>query len=124
MKRDYELIKQILIRLEELEGLDEDPKEFEDFEFKDVSIDDFYIQTKILAREKMIEAERECWITDDYPRYKPIAITADGMKFLSAAKNETVWAKLMSFAGEAGKSLTLAALTTKGLEVLSALLSS
>lgn len=124
MKRDLDLIKRMLIRLEELEDASNDEYRYEDFGFEDVDEDIFYFHTKIMARENLIAANEENYICYDYPKYIPLHVLPAGMEFLKMAKNDTAWMKLISFAGEAGKNFTLTALTAKGLEFLSALLSS
>lgn len=124
MKRDLELIKRMLIRLDELEDDSNDEYRYEDFGFDSVSEKNFYYHTKIMAREELIAANEEAYISYDYPLYIPLHVLPKGAEFLRAANDETVWAKLISFAGEAGKNFTLTALTAKGLEFLSALLSS
>ena len=113
MKRDLELIKRILIRLDELEDASNDEYRYEDFGFEDIDKDTFYFHTKIMARENLIAANKEAYISYDYPLYIPLHVLPTGMEFLRIAKNNTAWMKMLDYVESVADKVTLAVLVSK-----------
>ncbi|AKP52282.1 DUF2513 domain-containing protein [Cyclobacterium amurskyense] len=89
MKRDLELIKKILLRMEE----DTDPFKPKNTVFvENVEKHEFYYHLKLLWQGELIEAKVLNNNSGEY--YYPTALTWEGHEFLGALKNDTAWAKL------------------------------
>ncbi|WP_339674791.1 DUF2513 domain-containing protein [Cyclobacterium marinum] len=89
MKRDLELIKKILLWLEE----DDDPFNPKNTVFlKNVEKEEFYYHLKLLWQGELVEAKVINNNSGEY--YYPTALTWEGHEFLDALKNDTAWAKL------------------------------
>jgi hypothetical protein len=89
MKRDLELIKKILLWLEE----DTDPFKPKNTIFvENVEKYKFYYHLKLLLQGGLVEARVINNDSGEY--YYPTALTWEGHEFLDALKNDTAWAKL------------------------------
>jgi hypothetical protein len=90
MKRDMDLIRQILLRIEE--------KPY-DMGFFDVEVEghtesDISYHVMLLAQAGYIQAQNLS--TGGGPSWKPISLTWQGHEFLEAAKNTNIWNKAKS----------------------------
>ena len=91
MKRDLELVREILLAVETADG---DPMEWIDLELPGRSISIVSYHVKMLRDAGLLEAidlsdlSGSCW--------KPRSLTWAGHEFLDAARNDTVWNKALS----------------------------
>lgn len=113
MKRDYELIKRILLKMEADPDPGEYSKEYGEFGMDDVPMEYFYAQIRIMTREGLIESEEERNIAEDFIKYNPTVITTEGYKFLEMAKNDTIWKKVLEYVKETGKDIATVFLIEK-----------
>lgn len=107
MKKDFELIRRILKAIEDHEGPDEDGMDQGTLELNDIDKNLFFYHTKILTKEGLIESEKEVWISDDYPKYLPSALTGKGREFLIESSNSAKWKKALIYISETGKDIAV-----------------
>lgn len=100
MKRDFELIKEILLLTEQ----NPSPVEWIDVEIEDVEKDEIYYHVKLLRDAGLINAADLttsggfCWL--------PRSLTWEGHNFLDNARNETVWKKTVQLVKDKGGSIS------------------
>ncbi|MEX0760051.1 MAG: DUF2513 domain-containing protein [Tistlia sp.] len=101
MKRDMDLCRQILFKLEEM---DRPPRGTADFEgrFREAPAE-LYYQVYLLKDAGLIEAMDARSSSGD--RWLPQKITWAGQEFLDAARSDTVWSKARARATEVGGTL-------------------
>lgn len=104
MKRDIELIREILVTLEELESFDEPVIP----DITDRTQHEVVYHIKLLSEAGLIEAQN--WSTDDGPVWVATSLTSSGHDFLDAARNNTIWEKAKSIVIDRGSVLTIDAL--------------
>lgn len=104
MKRDIELVREILAALEELESFDEPviPN------IPDRSKHEVVYHIKLLSEAGLIEAQN--WSTDGGPEWVATSLTSSGHDFLDAARSNTIWEKAKSIVVDQGSVLTIEAL--------------
>ena len=90
MKRDMELIRKILLAIEE----SEQTQGTIDLEMPDCEPQLVSYQIRLLAEAGLIEAN-DLSTSHDF-EWKPRSLTWAGHEFLDAARNDTVWNKAMS----------------------------
>lgn len=109
MKRDWDLIKKILIHIEEWPP-DHMPSEVE---INDIEPEIVSYHVKILHNGDLIEAfdvsSQEC-------AWYAIGLTWKGHEFLDAIRNESVWSKVKSKLAAAGGSLPIEVIKTLAIE--------
>ena len=112
MKRDMELVRQILLAIEAYKDLKQDLK----FEIEGYSEEQIMYHMKILADGGLIEAidastfEGICFI--------PQGLTWSGYEFLDAIRNETVWKQTKEVVRDKGGSLPFEVLKSLAIEFL------
>ena len=108
MKRDMDLCRQILLKIEECEEtMISDHHQFEaDLEKQNYTQAQIGYHVKLLHKANLLEAiDLSSMILADY--FIPKSITWQGHEFLENARNETLWEKAKSIAVEKGAGLTL-----------------
>ena len=85
MKRDMDLIREVLLEVEKVEGWDD----WKQIEFKDRDPEEISYHVMLLAEAGLIEAKKIC----DGGAWLPMRLTWEGHEFLDAARNDTVWKK-------------------------------
>lgn len=104
MKRDMDLVREILIEIEERS--DFDVPYVPDIEGK--TDHEIFYHIKIMHEAALIEASN--WSGDDGPHWLAKSLTNAGHDFLDAARNETLWAKAKAKVLSSGGVLTIEAL--------------
>jgi DNA-binding transcriptional ArsR family regulator len=111
MKRDFELIRDILLKIEEADTFDQgiiikiEGKSEEEIEY----------HLLLLGEDRLVELDDA---NKDFG-VRPFRLTSQGHDFLDAARNATIWNKTQKFIKEKGGSVTLSifkSLLTKALE--------
>lgn len=100
MKRDMELVRQILLKVEQAES---DPNEWIDLSFDQWTCEVVSYHSKILNDAGLIEAQDLSTLAGS--DWRPMSLTWSGHEFLDAARDETVWNKAMTSLKE--KSMTV-----------------
>jgi hypothetical protein len=118
MKRDMDLIREILLQVEARPTAQSiDLVEVPGHEQEEISY-----HVKLLADAGYLEAHDLRSLGPDGFKYAPSALTNDGHDFLDAARNNTVWektkAKLVEIGGSAPLDVTQGILTTMLKEIL------
>jgi hypothetical protein len=116
MKRDFELLKEIMLQVEAADTFDTEihvkaPAKSED------EIDYHII---LLRDARYIEASEG----NKSFGARPMRLTMQGHDFLSASKNDTIWNKTLKYSKEKGSAVTIAifqALLIKGAEKMAGL---
>jgi Hypothetical protein (DUF2513) len=102
MKRDMDLIRKILIKIEDLPTYD---KQVE-IEVKDYAPENIQYHLKLLHDAKFIEVlndgTSELWVKVNIT---PTSLSWEGHEFLDAIRNETVWNKTKEIVKEKGVGL-------------------
>ncbi|MBD1396777.1 DUF2513 domain-containing protein [Pontibacter sp. JH31] len=94
MKRDIDLIRQILLQTEELGSLS---RSFE-LSIEGYNTNETSYHVKILFQAGYLEAEHiSC---REFEEWNPISLTWSGHEFLDAARDNTVWNKAKSRIGD------------------------
>jgi hypothetical protein len=111
MKRDMDLIRQILLKVEE------HPPNYDTVALSFPGVDDATIgeHVHLLVEARLIDAI-DCRTMENFFDWKPLRLTWDGHEFLGAACNETVWNKVTSVIREHGLGFTLELLKTALIE--------
>ena len=91
MKRNMDLIRRVLIEIEEA---DNDPDEWIDLSFAEWSDNAVSYHIKMLHDAGLIEARDLSDLSGS--DWRPTSITWEGHEFLDAARNDTVWKKAMT----------------------------
>lgn len=100
MKRDMELVRQILLQVEQAEN---DPNEWIDLSFEQWPHEVVSYHTKLLIDAGLLEGQDLSDLSGS--DWRPKSLTWEGQEFLDAARNETVWNKAMASLKE--KSMTV-----------------
>jgi hypothetical protein len=101
MKRDMELIRKILIAIEDHPN----PQGFVPLHFDGYSDNDVSYQIKLLADHGLIEASNCSSMRDFCWRAK--RLSWDGHDFIEAIRDDTRWNKAKNWVVEAGKTVTI-----------------
>ena len=101
MKRDMELIRKILITLEESEKT----QGWTPLKFKGYSDDQISYQVKILAKQGIIEAT-DCSSMNNFA-WEAKGLTWDGHDYIEAIRDDARWEKVKDWIKNAGKILTM-----------------
>src|SRR6056297_716450 len=96
MKRDIDLIKEILLQMEESGN----PLQPVKIDIENRSQNEVSYHIKLLHQAGLIEAENVSG-TDSF-KWIPISLTWHGHEFLDAIRNDTVWTKLKAKISEHG----------------------
>lgn len=99
MKRDIELIKEILIEIEKSGA----PNEVVDVDIPEKSQEEISYHIKLMNQAGLVEAE-DVSGTGSF-QWLPVSLTWQGHEFLDAIRNDTVWSKMKSKIKEQGGSL-------------------
>ncbi|MDO8458629.1 MAG: DUF2513 domain-containing protein [Burkholderiaceae bacterium] len=92
MKRDIDLIRKILLRIEEYEyGFIENEIKIESF-----TADQIGFHVHLIGEAGLAKVIATTNIQSTSPQAMPICLTWDGYEFLEAAKDETLWSKAKS----------------------------
>jgi hypothetical protein len=94
MKRDMELIRQILLALE----VENDELAWVDLAFEGRTTDEVSYHIRLAAEAGLIHAID---LSSDNPEWKAKCLTSKGHDFLDAARNETIWRKAVEKVGGA-----------------------
>jgi DNA-binding transcriptional ArsR family regulator len=98
MKRDMELVRQVLLQTEQSTSVDD----VIDLNIEGYSPQEISYHVKILFEAGLLDA-RDCG--DRRELWKPRSLTWDGHEFLDAARNETVWKKTTEIVKDKGGSV-------------------
>lgn len=103
MKRDLDLIRKILLKLEEA------PFEhgWVDLEVEGYSPEQVSYHVKLLADKGLIEAIDLSTHDTDWPDWRPKWLTAHGHDFLDSIRSDTVWAGVKKRLGTVGGNAAL-----------------
>jgi len=112
MKRDIDLLKDILLAVEKKPT----PTGWMSLAFDDVADDVVSYHVKLLHEANLIEAKDLS--TKDGFDWKPVALTNDGHDFLDAAKDNTRWNKLKAWLKEKGADISLEAIKSYLIDLL------
>jgi uncharacterized protein DUF2513 len=104
LKRDMDLVRRILIEIEERNDFD-DPYVPE---IEGKTEHEIFYHIKIMHEAGLIEASN--WSGDGGPHWLAKSLTNTGHDFLDAARNENLWAKAKSKVLSSGGVLTIEAL--------------
>ena len=104
MKRDMELVRRILLQLEERLEFDEPHVPNVD----GYSDNEIYYHLKLMSEAGLIDAKN--WSDDSGPYWVTTSMTAAGHDFIDAARSDTLWQKAQSIVTKSGGALTLEAL--------------
>lgn len=98
MKRDYELIRKMLLEIEEKEN---------PLTFARISCPE-YSHEKVVFHVEMLERAGLIYVEGIYSPLGPMvrALTWEGHEFLDQARNETVWKKAMGYVKDKGGSVS------------------
>ena len=88
MKRDMELIREILFAVEKSE---EDLRGWIELELPGRSQKEVSYHVMLLDQAGLIEAQDLCSTDDDGFEWRPKSLTWQGHEFLDAARNDTIW---------------------------------
>ena len=99
MKRDIDLIKEILTEIEESNA----PSDIIEIDIPDRSQEEISYHIMLIYQAGLLEAE-DVSGTNSY-KWIPISLTWQGHEFLDAVRNDTVWKKLKSKLKEQGGNL-------------------
>jgi Hypothetical protein (DUF2513) len=113
MKRDMDLIRQILLQTEEAPYYNAPPVEIKADGFSEEEIS---YHAMLLMQANYIEASRT--IFRDRVMYKPTTLTWAGHEFLDAARNENIWNKAKTLITEKGGSMAVELLKTVLFELM------
>lgn len=111
MKKDIELIRKILIAIENDNG---DPLEWIDLKIEGYNEATISYHIELLYQKGYIDAEN----LSSFGQYLWVAksLTMDGHEFLDSIRNETVWNKVLNVIREKGGDITIEALKQLVLE--------
>jgi hypothetical protein len=101
MKRDMDLIREILLEVEKRQGL----TGWLDLQIPSRDTEEVAYHVKLLDQAGYLQATDLS--SHDGFYWAPKSLTWEGHEFLDAARNETVWAKAKSFIRENGGSVPL-----------------
>ena len=101
MKRDMDLVRELLLKIEELPF----DNSFHDVAVDGRSPDEISYHVMLLAEAKLIEAKDFSNLLE--VSWKPMRLTYTGHEFLDAARNDTVWQKAKAIAVRSTGVLTL-----------------
>nr|DAS08118.1 MAG TPA: Transcriptional regulator, MarR/EmrR family, emrR, transcriptional regulator, DNA-binding [Caudoviricetes sp.] len=116
MKRDWELIRKILLKLEE--NSDDTPLEADIFKNKSQELVAYHY--KILAQAELIEIEDNSSL--DGEDYCAKALTWQGHEFLDKIRNDTVWNKSKAMLKNKGIDLSFDVLKSAATTIISQLI--
>jgi hypothetical protein len=105
MKRDFDLIRQILFALED----EEEYEPFRKFSLEGVPEPKLQYHLKIMGEARLIDVEDLG--TSDGPDWHVKSLTWNGQDFLEKSRNETCWKQAKQTILEKGGALTLDILT-------------
>lgn len=107
MKRDMDLVRKILLALEEHEhGFA--PREFD---IEGYAGEQIAYHAYLMDQAGLIEAANTTHMGSSSPEAMPRKMTWEGHEFLDAARSETIWNKARQKIKEAGGSVTISTLT-------------
>lgn len=99
MKKDMELIKEILLAVEDANTFTENLKvDIEGYNEKQINY-----HVMLLGEAGLIKTTY--YSADDIPYWYPVRLTWEGHEFLDAIKNDNVWAKLKEKVKEKGSDI-------------------
>jgi DNA-binding transcriptional ArsR family regulator len=99
MKRDMELVRQILLKTEQ----NTEVGGWIDLDIEGYSPEEISYHVKLLAEAELIEAQ-DLTTTEEF-EWKPTGLTWKGHEFLDAARNETIWKKTTEIVKDKGGSI-------------------
>lgn len=102
MKRDWDVIREILQKTEELEP--NKMLELEDFKDKDAYLVSY--QVRILLEASLIDAVLSEVMGNEPKNFFIIRLTWEGHEFLDSIRNDSIWMKTKSKILEKGGSMT------------------
>lgn len=108
MKRDFNLIRDILIDAEEAPP----GQVIQGFTYEGVDQQVIAEHVKLLIDAGYLEGELIHQMGSSAHAYAVTGMTWDGHEFLANAKNDTVWKKVMADASEKGSSVSMSVLNT------------
>lgn len=115
MKRDWELIRKILIKLES--KVDDTPLDSKSF--KGVYPEKVIYHYKILAQAELIQIEDSSTMGEE--DYSAINLTWSGHEFLDKIRNEDAWNKIKSIVKTKGVDMSFDVIKTVGQIVITSL---
>jgi hypothetical protein len=104
MKRDMDLVRKILLSLEEKEDFVEPTIP----DIEGYTENQIFYHIKLMAEANLIEAQD--WSSFDGPQWVASRLTTWGHDFLDSARNDTIWKKAKDVVLSTGSSLTIDAL--------------
>ncbi|MCB8987560.1 MAG: DUF2513 domain-containing protein [Ardenticatenaceae bacterium] len=97
MKRDMDIIRAILLQVNNHEKATVPEVKLEDFDTEQVAY-----HVNLLAEAGYITGVPSQSVLDDVPEWIEVRLTWDGHEFIDAARNETIWAKFKEVIVEKG----------------------
>lgn len=111
MKRDWDLIRRMLIAVEEL------PQGASLTQFPDIELWVFGYHAKLIKDAGLVVADVDEWFANTYTA-KLYELTWSGHEFLDSIRHKTVWEKAKLEASEKGVSLTFEVLKVLATSVI------
>lgn len=105
MRRDMELVRQILLQIEEKGG---DPVDTVELDIPDRSEVELVYHVKLMAEAGLIHALDESHLAGTY--WSPQSLTWSGHEFLDASRDKGVWTTALKRAAGAASGLSFAVL--------------
>ena len=106
MKRDLELIRSIMVTIEEADSMQPFKLEFDD---QSEEVINFHIL--LLEEAGLIQANIESDETGEIILAEPIRLTWNGFEFLQNARNESIWKKAIKTLGDKSISVSVSILS-------------
>lgn len=93
MKQDVDLLRKILLKIEDETGIDDDEEiNSDDFAIPGYSGDQIVYHLLLLKDADYIVAEKEQYISDSKPHVNISRLTKEGHDFLNLARDDNRWA--------------------------------
>jgi hypothetical protein len=92
MKRDWDLIREILLKIEEKDNGQGDSFSRQELGLKDITDQKFYYHSRLMAEAGLIEGEAN--IGDDIYGVMPTRLTNVGHDFLDNIRSQSIWSKV------------------------------
>jgi hypothetical protein len=107
MKRDMELVRKILLEIENRES----GYAPHNFEINDYTQEQIRYHAHIMWKGGLIEAIDRTDLSSTSPQAIPKSLTWSGHEFLESARNDTVWKKAMNTVQEKGGTINIQVLS-------------
>lgn len=103
MKRDFDLVRKILLKLEDTQG----DHPFEELTIEGYSSNQIKYHVEIMAQKGLLNLYHlQARYDDETTAYIPKNLTWEGHEFLEAARNENIWKKALKHLQDKGSGLS------------------